>query len=100
RLPSHRKTVPSSSDLGDQHASIQILLEEPYRLEFVVAPEDQPHRLRFRLIDNQTTIAFQVADRYEAAHPDALLLRRRDLVADPLPGHLAFELRERQQHVE
>ena len=41
-----------------------------------------------------------VAERNRPAHPDALPLRGRDLVADSLAGDLALELGEGQQHVE
>src|SRR5208282_4980600 len=41
-----------------------------------------------------------VAERYRAPHPEPLLLRRGNLVADPLAGHLALELGEGEQHIE
>ena len=41
-----------------------------------------------------------VAERQRAAHPHALALGGRDLVADALARDLALELGEGQQHVE
>src|SRR5271168_4894281 len=100
RLATQLKAVPSSSNPGDEPPSIQVLLEEPHRLEFSVAPEDQADGLRFHRVDDQPSIALYVADRHEPAHPHALLLRRSDLVADALAGDFAFELCERQEHVQ
>ena len=48
--------------------------------------------LGFDLIDQQLSVDDVISQRNRPAHPDALLLRRRDLVADPLAGDLALEL--------
>src|SRR5690606_23322874 len=50
--------------------------------------------------DLQAAVVRQVTQRWTAAHPHALRLGGCDLVADALPGHLTFELREGQEHVE
>src|SRR5215218_714037 len=41
-----------------------------------------------------------IAEGHDAAHPDALLLRSRDLVADALARDLALELSKGEQHVQ
>ena len=74
--------------------------EQRDRAQFRIAPEDQPDGRRLRLIDDQLAVLDVIAERHVAAHPHALLLRRRDLVADALAGDLALELGEREQHVE
>src|SRR5208282_2854850 len=56
RLATQLKAVPSSSNPGDEPPSIQVLLEEPHRLEFGVAPEDQADGLRFHRVDDQPSI--------------------------------------------
>jgi hypothetical protein len=46
------------------------------------------------------TIGFRLSKRERAAHPHALALGGRDLVADAFTDHFALGLRERQQQVE
>src|ERR1700733_9863203 len=41
-----------------------------------------------------------IAQRHDAAHPDALPLRGGDLVSDPLTGDLALELGEGEEHIQ
>ncbi len=65
-----------------------------------IKPEDGAHGLGFCLVDDQRAVVGLVAERHEAAHPHALLLRGGDLVPDALAGDLALELGEGQQHVE
>ena len=79
---------------------VELGLEQRDRAQFRIAPEDQPDGRRLRLIDDQFAVLDVIAERHVAAHPHALLLRRRDLVADALAGDLALELGEREQHVE
>ena len=57
-------------------------------------------RFGFRFVDDELLVLDVVAEGRLAAHPQALLLRGGDLVADALARDLALELRERQQHVE
>jgi hypothetical protein len=56
--------------------------------------------LGFGSIHDKLAVLDVIAERRQAPHPHALLLRGRDLVADALAGHLALELREREQHIE
>ena len=80
--------------------SIELGLQPEHRAECEIAREDLPHQgglLRHRL---QAAPLGAVADRHHAPHPHALRLGGGDLVADPLGGDLAFELREGEQHVQ
>jgi hypothetical protein len=43
-------------------------------------------------IDDELPVPDIVAERRQAAHPHALLLRRSDFVADPFAGHLPLKL--------
>jgi hypothetical protein len=52
------------------------------------------------LVDDELAVQDPIAQRYEAAYPNALLLRGGDLVADALADDLPFELGEGEQHVE
>ena len=65
-----------------------------------ISPEDEPHCLGFALVDEQLPVFEPVAERNRPAHPHALALGCRNLVADALAGDLALELGKRQQHVE
>jgi hypothetical protein len=47
----------------------------------------------------ERAIAHVIAKRRIAAHPRALGLRCRDLIADAFANHLSLELSEREQHV-
>ncbi|NKA76334.1 hypothetical protein GO285_05304 [Ralstonia solanacearum] len=62
--------------------------------------EQAAHHRRLHLVDHQLTVEHVIAQWRHAAHPHALALARRDLVADALARHLALELREGQQHVQ
>src|SRR2546430_17195369 len=53
-----------------------------------------------QLIHDQFAVLDVVTERHVPAHPHALVLRRRDLVADALAGDLSLELGEGEQHVE
>ena len=86
--------------LAADASPVEFLLEERDGAELGIAPEDHAHRLGLGLVDDQLAVPDVVAERDVAAHPHALGLRRRDLVADALAGDLALELGEREQHVE
>ena len=73
---------------------VELSLEQRDRAEFRIAPENHPDGRRLRLIHDQFAVLDAIAERHVAAHPHALLLRRRDLVADALAGDLALELGE------
>ena len=71
--------------------------------EIDIGSEDGAHDLGLRSVDPQDVRTFHrwvVAKRHSAAHPHALGLGGRDLVADALARHLALELREGQEHVQ
>ena len=74
-----------------------------HRAEVDIGSEDGAHDLGLLLVDRQgarVILRRLVAKRHNAAHPHALGLGGRDLVADALARHLALELGEGQQHVQ
>ncbi len=70
------------------------------RTQLEVPAEDVKNGNCLRLVDDKAPVLRIIAKRRVATHPHALCLRGGDLVANALPGYLAFELRKRQQHVE
>ena len=52
------------------------------------------------LIDDELPVPHVVAERRQTTHPHALLLRRGDLVADALAGHLPLKLGKGEQDIE
>src|SRR6476620_3938159 len=92
--------IGGSADLADNASSIEVFLQLPDGLEIGVAPEDVPDGLGFRGVDDELAVFDVVAERGLTAHPHALLLGGRDLVADALAGDLALELGKRQEDVE
>src|SRR5262245_17648818 len=92
--------IRGRSDLADNASGIEILLQFPNRLEFGVTPKDVSNRLGLYLIHDELPLFDVVAERERAAHPQALLLGRRDLVTDALTRDLALELGKRQQDIE
>src|SRR4029077_9470876 len=84
---------PSSfTALAHETQPVEVSLEQRDRAEFRIAFEDHPDGRRLRLIYDQFAVLDIVAERHVAAHPHALFLRRRDLVADALAGDFALEL--------
>ena len=59
-----------------------------------IAAEDQAHPFRLLLNNDELAVFDLVAERREPAHPEPLLFRGGDLVADALAGDLPFELRK------
>ena len=72
----------------------------PHRTKLAVPPEDRPHGLGFARVDDQPPGLDVVAQGRLAAHPQAFLLRRGDLVPDALARELALELGEGEQDME
>src|ERR1041385_9304230 len=70
------------------------------RAEFEVSGIYPPNGWGFVLIHNERAVLGPVAERYEAAHPEALLLASRDLVADALARDLPLELGKGKQNIE
>ncbi len=87
-------------DLRANALPIERALEEGDGAELAVAPIDEAHRRGFIMLYDQLVVLDRVAERRDAAHPHALLLAGRDLVADALARHLALELREGEEDVE
>jgi hypothetical protein len=94
--PSARKR-PSS---GYDPSAAEIVDERPKRAEFEIAVKDDANGLRFRFIDDKLSLNHPVAERNDAADPDALPLRGGDLVADAFPRDFPLELGEGEQHIE
>ena len=92
--------VGRHASLAHEAAGRQVVSQGAHRPEFEIAPKDRPHGRRFRLVDDELALLHVISERRLSAHPHALLLRGGDLVADSLPGDLALELGEGQQHVE
>src|ERR1700730_18723653 len=99
-LAAGQSSAGSFTALAHDTQPAEFGLEQRDRAQFRIALEDHPYGRRLRLIHDQIAVLDVVAERYVAAHPHALLLRRRDLVADALAGDLALELGEGEQHVE
>ena len=79
---------------------VQRRFEPNDRAKGQVAAEDCPHQFGMLFDDMQRPVLDPEPERDDAAHPEPLLLRRRDLVADALARDLALELGERQQYVQ
>ena len=62
--------------------------------------EDPIDGFGFRFVDDELPLNAVETNRNTATHPDALLLRGGDLVANPLARDLAFELSEREQDIQ
>ena len=75
-------------------------LEPDDAADLEIALKQVPHEGRVFFDDLERSVLDSIAKRHNAAHPDALLLRSGDLVADPLAGNLALKLGEGQKHVE
>src|SRR5208337_427851 len=100
RVAAIRASVRRRSALADNPLSVEPDLQLAHRSESEVSQEDPPNRCGLNLVDDELSVLHVVAKRRLAAHPQALLLRSGDLVADAFARDLAFELGERQQHVE
>src|SRR6266436_1690359 len=62
--------------------------------------KDGPDGHGLGFIDGEGAVLSVVADGYPASHPHSLLLGCGDLVADPLTGDFALELRKGQKDIE
>ena len=68
--------------------------------EFEVSPEDQSDQFRFFFDNGNLAVLHLVTKGQVASDPQALALRCRDLVPDPLGGDFPFELGKGQKDVE
>ena len=73
---------------------------EAHRADAQETLEELSNAGSFRLIYEKLAVLNVVAERRPAAHPDAFFARGRELIADTLADHLAFELRKGQQDIE
>jgi hypothetical protein len=89
--------IRSRPPLADHALSVERGPQLANRAEFEIASEDRPNGFSLGLVDDEFLVFDVVADRRLAAHPKSPLLRRRDLVPDPLARDLAFELGEGQE---
>src|SRR5262249_16232851 len=80
---------------GDQLAG-----QQGCRLQLNEATEDALNTFSIGLMDNQLAVANLVSERRPSSHPDALLARGRNLIADALPNQLSLELRKSDEDVE
>ena len=72
----------------------------PNGAQLQVERENQPDDLGLGPFDHQRPFVRTEPERDKPTHPEPLLLRRGDLVADPLAGDFALELRKREQDVQ
>src|ERR1700730_15251453 len=91
RAPDNRLAAPAAAGgarptLAADAVSFELLLQQTHRAQSGVAPEDMADGLSLALDHDQLVIAGSVAERWHAAHPHPLLLRRGNLVADALAG--------------
>src|SRR3546814_7820217 len=82
----------SALHLGDNAFRTKLLEQSRYRPDLEVASHDRPDPLDLLWHRHQLALDHLIAERYRPAHPQALLLRSSDLVADALPGDFALEL--------
>ena len=96
------RTFSSSVDpFRETHVlAVERSFEPDDGVELEVAAEYRSHQIGMLLDDVQRPVLDPIAERNDAAHPYALLLRGRDLVADSLARNLPLELGEGQQHIE
>ena len=80
--------------------SVEFGCEQRDRSQFRITLEDQADGRRLGLVDDQLPVLDVITKWHIPAHPHALTLRRRDLVADALAGDFPLELGEGQQHVQ
>ena len=85
---------------GDEALGAQGFNQRRNGSQLDVPPEQHPHLLGLGLVDEQLAVLNSIAEWHRAAHPEALLLRCGDLVADPLARHFAFKLGKGEQHIE
>ena len=101
--PAADRAVLATGLLGADPSCRKIAFERMDRAEFEIPGEERADEDRLLVIDLENTrggIRQVIAKREGAAHPEALLLRGRDLVADPFARDLALELGEGEQDVE
>src|SRR6516164_6047393 len=100
RVPLWSCSVARAAKLRNRSALVELLLEQPHTAKLQIAPKDLPDHFRFSRVNDQALLPQVVTQRYYPTHPNALAPGGGDLVANSFRGYFAFELREREQHVE
>ena len=100
RLGSGRIAISVPSRLTDNARSVQFQLQCMHRFQRRVAVIDMSDGFGFGRVHGKLAIGNVVAERRQATHPHAFLLRSGNLVANSLAGHFTLKLGERQEHVE
>src|SRR4051794_17229820 len=88
-LPAIGAPIRRATTLADRPLGVERRLQFAHRAEVEVTAENSAHRLGLRLVDDQLPVLDVVAESGLSAHPQALLLRGGDLVADALTRDLA-----------
>src|SRR5229473_103118 len=90
----HRPAAREGADLRGDVAPTEFLRQGADRAAFEIEPEHGADRLGLLGHDDQLLADAGIAERDGAADPNALALRGRNLVPDPLADDLALELRK------
>ena len=98
--PPVERPAPSIRTGNPNALSVETLLETHHASRLEIAAKEGPHDAGVILDDTQRAVHNPIAERDDAAHPHALLLRGGDLVANALARDLPLELGEGEQHVE
>src|SRR3954463_13051620 len=91
--PARAQPAPSRDDA----ALPQLALQRREGSELKIALEDQPHRRGLIVPDHELALPHLVSERHDAADPNALPFRGRDLVADALASNRPRGARWRQR---
>ena len=100
RPPAHRLAGPGPAVWNGDALRVQFVCQAAHVPQRQVAGVDPADQRGVAFDDGEAAFVGAVAKRRNTPHPHALGLGGRQLVADPLGGDLALELREAQQHVE
>jgi hypothetical protein len=88
------------SDFRNDPLPLEMLFHESDAAELQIFLVDESNCLGAFGVDDQAAIHNIVTERRVSSHRHAFAFRGSDLVADAFAGNLAFELGERQQHVQ
>lgn len=88
------RTARPDLDLGADAPAVEVVDQGRDGAELEIAVVDEPDYLGFSFIDDKLPVPDLITERDGAAHPQALLLRCCNFVADAFASHLAFELCE------
>src|SRR5215469_16338484 len=83
--------VPCRATLCSQAEAIGLILEAAHAAKLAIEREDLAYRLGLGRVDDKGAPARLIAERHDTAHPQALLLRGGDLVADEFASNLALK---------